>query len=80
MARQHLRMDERDNVTTLIDSNESASGLAGGGRADASVPFGHKVALCDITTGAPIIKYGMVIGHATRDILAGEHVHVHNCK
>ncbi len=41
---------------------------------------GHKYALCDIAEGENVIKYGMPIGHATRAIKKGEHVHVHNVK
>jgi len=40
--------------------------------------FGHKIALRNITKGEDVIKYGEVIGRATRDIEIGEHVHVHN--
>jgi len=39
---------------------------------------GHKYALRPIPSGSDVIKYGMPIGHATRDILPGEHVHSHN--
>ena len=39
---------------------------------------GHKYALRLIKAGENVIKYGMPIGHATADIAAGEHVHVHN--
>ncbi|MGW1876322.1 UxaA family hydrolase [Streptomyces sp. NPDC001975] len=39
---------------------------------------GHKVALRDIPKGAPVRKYGEVIGVALADIPAGGHVHVHN--
>jgi altronate dehydratase small subunit len=42
------------------------------------VAFGHKLALVAIARGEPVIKYGEVIGLATVDIAAGEHVHVHN--
>ncbi|MHB2169702.1 UxaA family hydrolase [Alsobacter sp. R-9] len=42
------------------------------------VPLGHKFALSDIPAGATILKYGEVIGSATRPIEAGAHVHVHN--
>ena len=45
-----------------------------------NVPLGHKVALRDLAAGERIIKYGVPIGVATRDIRAGEHVHVHNLK
>ena len=41
---------------------------------------GHKYALCDIKEGENVIKYGSPIGHATCDILGGEHVHTHNVK
>ena len=41
---------------------------------------GHKYARRDIAEGENVVKYGMPIGHATRAIKAGEHVHVHNVK
>ncbi len=48
--------------------------LADGG----DVPRGHKRALADIPEGGLVVKYGRAIGHATRAIRAGEHVHTHN--
>jgi altronate hydrolase len=42
------------------------------------VPRGHKVAVRDLASGAPIRKYGQLIGVATAPIAAGEHVHTHN--
>lgn len=39
---------------------------------------GHKYARRAIAEGENVIKYGMPIGHATRAIAVGEHVHVHN--
>lgn len=42
------------------------------------VPPGHKVAVRAIAAGAPVHRYGQVIGLATQPIRAGEHVHVHN--
>jgi hypothetical protein len=44
------------------------------------VDYGHKFAVKDVRAGEPIIKYAETIGVAARDILAGEHVHVHNLK
>ena len=41
---------------------------------------GHKYALRDIAEGENVVKYGMPIGHATKPISKGEHVHVHNVK
>jgi altronate hydrolase len=42
------------------------------------IPFGHKVCLKSIIKGDPIIKYDQIIGFASKDIKAGEHVHSHN--
>lgn len=42
------------------------------------IPFGHKIALCNISSKEQITKYGEEIGVATKDIQVGEHVHVHN--
>jgi altronate dehydratase small subunit len=43
-----------------------------------AIEFGHKFAVRPIGKGEDIVKYGEVIGVATRDIAPGEHVHVHN--
>jgi LDH2 family malate/lactate/ureidoglycolate dehydrogenase len=44
------------------------------------IPFGHKIAVRDITAGEKINRYGFPIGVATADIKQGEHVHVHNMR
>ena len=41
---------------------------------------GHKYALRAIHAGENIIKYGMPIGKAVKDIQRGEHVHIHNVR
>ena len=41
---------------------------------------GHKYALTAISPGENVIKYGMPIGCACREIKKGEHVHTHNVK
>lgn len=43
-----------------------------------TIAAGHKIACEPIDSGRPIIKYGQVIGIASRDINIGDHVHVHN--
>src|SRR5688572_18524989 len=47
-------------------------------RAAVTIPAGHKLAVRDIAQGRPVRRYNQIIGFATRDIKAGEHVHVHN--
>jgi len=42
------------------------------------ITAGHKIATSAIGHGAPVRKYGQIIGFATNDISPGEHVHTHN--
>ena len=42
------------------------------------IPPGHKLAARAIAAGSPVRRYNQIIGFATRDIRAGEHVHLHN--
>jgi altronate hydrolase len=44
------------------------------------VALGHKVALVEIAEGEPVRKYGQIIGFASKKILAGSWVHVHNVR
>jgi altronate dehydratase small subunit len=73
-----------DNVATLIDTGRAAEPVQLTGESSsrielrADVPFGHKCAIRLIGKGAEILKYGQVIGRATSDIRAGDHVHVQN--
>jgi altronate hydrolase len=46
---------------------------------EAAVQRGHKIARRDHDEGAPVLKFGQIIGYATRPIREGEHVHSHNC-
>lgn len=41
-------------------------------------PAGHKIARCDIPKGAPVRKYGQIIGYASAAIQTGCHVHTQN--
>ena len=47
-------------------------------RAIVTIPAGHKIAVRDIAKGKPAHRYNQIIGFATREIKAGDHVHVHN--
>ena len=51
---------------------------SGGPTASARVPKGHKIATALIETGAPILKFGQIIGFASKPIAPGEWVHEHN--
>ncbi|HZP82968.1 MAG TPA: altronate dehydratase family protein [Chthonomonadaceae bacterium] len=47
-------------------------------RLGADVPAGHKFALREVSEGAPVRKYGQVIGYATAPIRPGDWVHTQN--
>jgi altronate hydrolase len=44
----------------------------------AAIPNGHKLAVRPVAKGAPVRKFGQVIGFATMNIAPGDHVHAHN--
>src|SRR5260221_13101221 len=44
------------------------------------VRLGHKFAVQPIKEGDAVLKYGQIIGFASRDIGIGEHVHTQNVK
>lgn len=75
-----------DNVATLLDDTGPGpltvlgQGSSQPVTAAEPIQLGHKVALADIAPDAPIIKFGVPIGHATRPIHRGEWVHLHNCQ
>ena len=72
-----IRIHAEDNVavaTETVHPGEIFEGVS----AAQEIPGGHKMALARIPAGADVIKYGLPIGHALRDILPGEWVHTHN--
>lgn len=42
------------------------------------IPAGHKMATRNIAEGEAVRRYGQIIGFASRPIIAGQHVHLHN--
>ena len=77
-----LQVDPADNVAVAAQDVPSGSpvevhsGLTV--TAAEAIPVGHKLALCDIAAGDMVIKYGVPIGRASRDIPRGSHVHTQN--
>ena len=78
-----FRVNARDNVATLLEPGDGVLEVIGETcgqiRAQKPIQASHKVALEAIRAGEPVIKFGVPIGSATRDIRAGEWVHLHNC-
>jgi altronate hydrolase len=74
-----VRLHHDDDVVVALEQLVSGAALGAEGVTVAGlVPPGHKVAVRRLEAGAPVRRYGQVIGAATRTILPGQHVHTHN--
>ena len=78
--KQYIRINDQDNVAVALVPLKKGFTLNDGTVLVEDIDLGHKIALCDIKKGDPIIKYDTLIGYATADIARGEHVHTHNIK
>ena len=72
-----VRLDTSDNVVTAARALEVGT-VIDGVKTRALIPSGHKIATANIASGAPVRKYAQLIGYASTEILAGDHVHTHN--
>lgn len=72
----YVRVHARDNVGIIVNPEGLAAGVSfdGGPTLREAIPQSHKVALRPIAAGAPVIRYGEVIGLATRAMEAGDWV------
>ena len=74
---RYILVHPSDNVAIVVNEG----GLPAGARFGSGlvllepVPEAHKVALETVAKGAPIIRYGVTIGYARREIAAGSWVH-----
>lgn len=82
-----LKVNDNDNVATVfcngvVDGDivevRDKKGNTVNLKIIGDVPYGHKIALKDINVDESITKYGEEIGVATKKIVVGEYVHVHN--
>ena len=87
MSKKAIQVDAKDNVattTSIVEIGDEVEVLSPNGdvilkaKPVEKIIFGHKLALKAIGTGVEIVKYGEVIGVASKPIKVGEWVHVHN--
>ena len=85
-AQAVLRLSPDDNVAVALRTLKAGESINDGSTASTTplincaerIMKGHKVALCDLPAGSRVIKYAQLIGVASADISAGDHVHTHN--
>jgi len=87
MGNKAIQIDERDNVATVtgdVNAGEQLEVIGSDGgvifklKVSETIPFGHKLAIRPIKKGEAILKYGEIIGVASKPIPAGAWVHIHN--
>ncbi len=72
-----IQVHAQDNVAIVVNEGGLPSGtqLDNGLTLLETIPEAHKIALCDLAPGAPIVRYGVVIGYAAAPIPKGRWVH-----
>lgn len=72
----YIQVNPRDNVGIIANPEGLPKGaqFPTGLTLAEAVPQSHKVALCDLAEGEPIVRYSEIIGHATRFISRGSWV------
>ena len=87
MSKKAIQIDAKDNVataTSIVEAGEEVEVLSPDGdvvlkaKPVERIIFGHKIALTDLKVGDRIVKYGQVIGVASKDVKVGEWLHTHN--
>ncbi|NUP98787.1 MAG: altronate dehydratase [Armatimonadetes bacterium] len=76
-----LQLHPHDHVAVAREDLPAGLRLAAADRVievRQEVPRGHKLALGAVNVGAPVRKYGQIIGFATAPIAPGDWVHTHN--
>ena len=72
----YIRVHPRDNVAIIVNAEGVREGarFPSGLNAREPIPQSHKITLQSLEKGAPIIRYGEVIGYALDEIGAGRWV------
>jgi len=74
---RYIQVHPSDNVAIVVNEGGLSAGTVfeSGLALVEAIPEAHKVALTTIPEGSAVIRYGVTIGHAQREIPAGSWVH-----
>lgn len=78
---QAILLHSADDVVIAKENLEAGAVIRAAGtqlQLRQSIRAGHKIARRRVTSGSALRRYGQIIGYATSDVEAGDHVHVHN--
>ena len=72
IALDDLAAGDRVRVRSLLQETVAEFEVPG------PVPYGHKLSVKALARDSKVIKNGEVIGAASKPVIRGEHVHIHN--
>ncbi|EHJ00133.1 Altronate dehydratase [Clostridium sp. DL-VIII] len=81
--KEFIKINEKDNVVVALTDLDKGKTIEVDNKKveiKEDVKRGHKIAIVDIRADENVIKYGYPIGHALKNIGAGDWVHTHNIK
>lgn len=78
-----IKINQNDNVAVALRDLKQGECFDVSGKKVTlaeDIARGHKFTLCDVNENENIIKYGFPIGHTTKNVSEGCHIHVQNIK
>ncbi|MEH7073771.1 galactarate dehydratase [Neobacillus drentensis] len=77
MGNRMIKINETDNVAITVNAISAGTHVMDDILANEDIPQGHKIALCDVGEGEPIIRYGVTLGYALHSINKGDWINEH---
>jgi galactarate dehydratase len=68
----YIKIKENDNVAITVDTIKKGTRIVEDILANEDIPQGHKIALIDIPKNSEVIRYGVILGYAVKDIKKGD--------
>lgn len=72
-----IKVTDKDNVGIAVHDLSAGTEVVPGVISREPIPQSHKIALVDIPKGEPVIRYGVVLGYANKDIPVGSWINEH---
>jgi galactarate dehydratase len=77
VQKNYIKINEKDNVAITVTAITTGTVIMENIVANQPIPQGHKIALCDIPKGEPIVRYGIPLGNALQSIHKGDWINEH---
>lgn len=77
MENRIIKINDNDNVAITVKAIPEGTIVIDTILANQDIPQGHKIALCNIGEGEPIVRYGVTLGYALHSIKKGDWINEH---